>query len=159
MYLLNSLFPQNPLPHVWKLLSSSFKMWKNMASLPFIFCWSKHIFSMVIQFFTEKHFSSNFWTADPLNVVDPPFFSFLIDLHTDNPWWPIRISKTSNGVEWDWIMPHDVFFLKLIKNCWGQQKYLTKSSQGHNIWKQQYSSFLMGRYSSKSHKWFRNQNH
>ena len=31
---------------------------------------------MIIQIFTEKQFSFNFWTADPLNVVNPSFFSF-----------------------------------------------------------------------------------
>ena len=38
---------------------------------------------MIIEIFTEKQFSSNFWTAGPLNMVDPLFFSFLKNLHTD----------------------------------------------------------------------------
>ena len=38
---------------------------------------------MIIPIFTEKHLSY-FWTADPLDMVDLPFFSFLRDLHTDN---------------------------------------------------------------------------
>ena len=66
----------------WVVLS---KYQKIMASLPFIFSWRKHIFLVIIHIFTEKHFSSNFWTVDPLNMIDPSFFSFLRDLHIDHP--------------------------------------------------------------------------
>ena len=41
-----------------------------MALLPFILCWDKRIALMIIQIFTEKKFSFNFWTAGPLNVVE-----------------------------------------------------------------------------------------
>ena len=50
--------------------------------------------------FTEKHFSSNFGTADPLNMVDLSFISFLKDLHTDNTLVANKYTKTSNGLEW-----------------------------------------------------------
>lgn len=97
---------------------------------------------MIIQVFTEKHFSSNFWSADILNMVDP-FFSFweiyILIIH----WWPICVPKTSNGVECCSVMPHDVFFLKLMKSCWSQQKNHMKSGQTHNIWKQQHNRFPM----------------
>ena len=39
---------------------------------------------MIVQIFTEKHFSSNFSTTYPLNMVDPSFFSFLRDLQTSD---------------------------------------------------------------------------
>ena len=32
----------------------------------------------------KKHFFK-FWNADPLNMIDPWFFNFVRDLHTDNP--------------------------------------------------------------------------
>ena len=87
---------------------------------------------MIIHIFTEKHFSSNFWSADTLNMVDP-FFSFweiyILIIH----WWPICIPKTSKGVECCSLMPHDVFFLKLMKNCWSQQKNHMKGGQTHII--------------------------
>ena len=41
-----------------------------MALLPFILYSDKHIALMIIQIFTEKKFSFNFWTAGPLNVVE-----------------------------------------------------------------------------------------
>ena len=57
----------------WVVLS---KYQKTTSSLPFILCWCKHIFLMIIQTFTEKHLSSNFWTANPLNMVDISFLLF-----------------------------------------------------------------------------------
>ena len=78
----------------WVALS---KYQKVMASLPFIFCWRKHIFLMIIQVFTEKHFPSNFWTADPGNMVDPSLFSFLRDLHTVNTLVPNKYTK---NIKW-----------------------------------------------------------
>ena len=76
LYLLNRLFSQNSLPFAWKPLSGSFEISKN----------SLHSFSVdvgiflhdvgIIQIFAEKHFPSNFWTADPLNMIDPSFLAF-----------------------------------------------------------------------------------
>ena len=71
-------------PHLKAIVEFFQNIKKIMVSLPFIFCWCKHIFLMVFQIFTEKHFSCNFQTTDPLNMVDPSFFSFLRDLHTDD---------------------------------------------------------------------------
>ena len=56
-----------------------------MVSLPFIFRWRKHIFLMINQIFTEKHFSSSFWGADPLSIADSLLVSFLRGLYTDHP--------------------------------------------------------------------------
>ena len=44
-------------------------------------------------------------------------------------WWPIIIPKTSNGVEWSWMMPFDVFSLKSMKKFWHYCKYHMKISQ------------------------------
>ena len=82
------------------------------------------------------------------------FFSILKELLNITHWWPLNIWKTSTRVEWGWIMPHDAFFQKSIKNYWRQQKYYMKS--GHNVWKQQHN-FPMRGYSSKSEKWLRQQ--
>ena len=93
-------------------------MSKNMASLTFIFCWCKHIFIMIIQIFTEKHFSSNFWTMGPLNMVDPSFFSAFWEIYIlISHWWPISIPKISNEVEWGWMMANEIFFLKSMKTA------------------------------------------
>ena len=66
---------------------------KIMASKPFTFYLRMHIFLTVIQIFTEKYFSSNFWIADPLNMVYLYLFSFLRDLHTDNRWMANKYTK------------------------------------------------------------------
>ena len=66
----------------WVVLS---KYQKIMVSLSFIFFWLKHIFLKIFQIFTEKHFSFNFWTANPLNMVDLSCISFLRNLYTDHP--------------------------------------------------------------------------
>ena len=140
----------------WVALSKCEKIWHHYHS----FSADVSIFSQwLFNFLLKNIFPLIFELLIPWTWLTPHFSAFWETYILITHWWPISISKTSNGVEWDWIMSHDVFFLKLIKSCWGQQKYLMKSSQGHNIWKQQYNSFLMGRYSSKSHKWFRNQNH
>ena len=97
------LSSQNPLPFVWKLLSCSFKMSKFM-SLSFIFWWHQHFSLMIIQIFTEKHFSSNFWTTDPLNMVDPSFFSFLRDPHTDNT---LVANKYTKNIKQCWMRLKD----------------------------------------------------
>ena len=89
----------------WVVLS---KYQKIMGSLQFIFCWSKHVFLMIIKIFIEKHFSSNFWTADSLNMVHPSFFSFLRELHPDNI---LVANKYTKSIKWGWMMPHDIFFL------------------------------------------------
>ena len=57
-----------------------------------------HIFLMVIQIFTEKFFSPFFKKADPLNMVDPSFFSFLRDLHTDNPFKSVKLGDEKADV-------------------------------------------------------------
>ena len=126
-----------------------------MASLSFIFCWRKQIFVM-IKFLQEKIFSSNFWTADPLKMFIPHFVAFCEIYILITHWWPISTPKTSNGVEWGWRIPHDVFFPKSMKNYWRQHM---KSGQMHNIWKQQHNNFPMRGYSSKSDKLFRNYSH
>ena len=126
-----------------------------MASLSFIFCWRKQIFVM-IKFLQEKIFSSNFWTADPLKMFIPHFVAFWEIYILITHWWPISTPKTSNGVEWGWRIPHDVFFPKSMKNYWRQHM---KSGQMHNIWKQQHNNFPMRGYSSKSDKLFRNYSH
>ena len=59
---------------------------------------------MIVQILTEKHFSSNFWTADPLNMVDPSFFSFLKYLHTDNT---LVASKYTKNIKWGWMWLSD----------------------------------------------------
>ena len=98
------------------------KYHKIMVSLLFIFCCSKHIFLM-IQIFTEKHFTSNFWTADHRWPWLTPHFKAFWEIYVlITHWWPVSISKTSNGVEWGWMMPNDVFFLKLNKSCWSHPK-------------------------------------
>ena len=97
LYLLNGLLSQNPFPLVWKLLSCSFKISKSYGVTTIHFPWRKHIFLTIIQIVTEKHFSSNFWTADPLNMVDPSHFSFLKDLHTDNT---LMANKCSKNIKW-----------------------------------------------------------
>ena len=58
------------------------------------------MFLMVIQIFTEKHFSTNFWTAVALKMVDPSFFSF----------WDIYIlinilvaNKYTKYIKWGWM--------------------------------------------------------
>ena len=122
----------------WVVLSTYQKL---MVPLSFIFCWRKHIFLIIIHIFAEKHFSSNFKTADPLNMIDPSIFSFLRDLHTDNT---LVGNKYTKNIRWGWMMPHEVFFLKSIKNCWGHQKYQIKGVQTDNIWKQQHNSFPTG---------------
>ena len=98
------------------------KYHKIMVSLLFIFCCSKHIFLM-IQIFTEKHFTSNFWTADHRWPWLTPHFKAFWEIYVlITHWWPVSISKTSNGVEWGWMMPNDIFFLKLNKSCWSHPK-------------------------------------
>ena len=84
------------------------KYQKIMVSLLFVFCWCMHIFLM-IQIFTEKHLS-NIWTADHLNMFTPHFVAFWEIYIGITYWLPVSIPKTSNGVEWDWMMPHDIFY-------------------------------------------------
>ena len=69
---------------------------KIMLSFPLIFCWNKHIFLMIIQFLLKNTFPLLFepvihWTL--LNW----FFSFLRDLHTDNP---LATSKYTKNIKW-----------------------------------------------------------
>ena len=93
------------------------KYQKVMASQPFIFRWRNHIFLMIIQIFTIKYFSSNFWTIDPLNMVDPSFFSFLRDLHTDNT---LRTNKYTKKIRLGWMELNIAtchIFLELMINC------------------------------------------
>ena len=91
----------------WVVLS---KYQITMAPLPFIFCWRKHIFLMNIQIFIEKHFFSNFWTADPLNMVDPSFFIFLRDLHTDlHLHHPLVASKYTKNIKYGWMTLDGMF--------------------------------------------------
>ena len=78
----------------WAVLSNYPKI---MVSLSYIFCWGKHIFLIIIQIFTKKHFSFNFWTTDPLNIVDPSFVSFLRDLHTDDT---LVANKYTKNIKW-----------------------------------------------------------
>ena len=75
-----------------------------MVSLPFSFCSRKHIFLMVIQIYTEKHFSSKFWTTVLLNMVGPSFFNFLRDLHIDNE---LLANKYTKNIKWDWMGLND----------------------------------------------------
>ena len=129
-----------------------------MVSLPFIFCWRKHIFLMIIKIFIEKVFFSNFWATDPLNMVDPSFFSFLRDLHIDAT---VVANNYTKKHKWGWMSLNDatdVFFLKSIKNCWSNQKYQTvvKDGQTHNIWEQQHNSFPMRGHSFQSDTWLKN---
>ena len=128
------------------------KYQKIMASLPFISCWRKHVFWMIIQIFTENDFFSNVWTADSLNMVDPSFFSFLKDLHADNT---LVTNKYTKNIKWVWMGLTDA---RLTYFSWNRWKIadVSKIGQTHNIWKQQESSFPMRGYSSKSVKWFRN---
>ena len=55
---------------------------------------------MIIQIFTEKHFSCNFRTADSLNMVDTSFFTFLRYVHTDNS---LVANKYTKYIEWGWM--------------------------------------------------------
>ena len=71
-----------------------------MASLPFISCWCKYIFLIIIQILTEKSISSNVWIAEPLNMADLSFFSFLRDLHTDHP---LVASTYTKNIKKDWM--------------------------------------------------------
>ena len=95
----------------WVVLS---KYQKNMAPLPFIFCRRKHIFLMIIQTFTEKYFSANLWTADSLNIVDLPFFSFMRYLHTGNP---LVANKYNKNIKWGWIRLNDEVDENLLKSA------------------------------------------
>ena len=52
---------------------------------------------MIIQNFTEKHFSSNFWTVEPLNIGETSFFSFLRDPHIDNT---LAANKYTKNIKW-----------------------------------------------------------
>ena len=72
----------------WRVL---LKYQKILSSLQFILCWRRRIFLMIIQIFTEKYISSNFWTADPLSMVDFSFFSFWEIYILITHWWPINI--------------------------------------------------------------------
>ena len=71
-----------------------------MASLPFISCWCKYIFLIIIQILTEKSISSNVWIAEPLNMADLSFLSFLRDLHTDHP---LVASTYTKNIKKDWM--------------------------------------------------------
>ena len=95
-----------------------------MTSLPFIFCWRKHIFSIIIQIFTEKHFSSKFWTAGPWTWLTLHFLAFWEIYILITHWWPISIPKTSNGVEWC-HMTH--FF-------WSWWKTAMSAKKSHKKW-------------------------
>ena len=89
-----------------------------MAPLLFIFGYHKHIFLMTIQIlWLKKHFSSNFETLICWTWLTPDFLALWEIYILITHWWLISISKTSNGVEWGWMMPHDVFFLKSIKSA------------------------------------------
>ena len=131
----------------WVALS---KYEKIMVS--FIFCLQKHIFLIIIQIFTE---SLIFELLVPWTCLTLHFLVFWEIYILITHWWPIIMPKTSNGVEWSWITPHDLIFLKLMKNWWRQQKYHMKGGQTHNIWKQQHNSFPMRGYWSKSGRWRR----
>ena len=131
----------------WVVLS---KHQNVMASLPFAFCWSKHIFLIIIQIFTERHFPLAFWLLISWTWLIPHFLAFWEIYILITHRWSINMSEASNGLEWGRIMPHGVYFLKLKKNWWRQQKYHMKGGQTHNIWKLQHNSFPMrGYYSSK----------
>ena len=129
----------------WVVLS---KYQNVMVSLPFVFCLSKHIFLMIIQIFTERHFSLVFGPLISWTRLIPHFLAFweiyILIIHQ----WPISISKAPNGPEWGRIMPHCIYFLKLKKNWWHQQMYHMKSGQTHNIRKLQHNSFPMRAYYS-----------
>ena len=85
----------------------------------------------------------------------PQIFSFLRDTDTHNSFVANKYTEKSNGFEWGWMMPYDIFFLKSMKNCWRQNKYHRKSGQTHNIWKQQHNSFRTRGCSPKSDKPFK----
>ena len=109
----------------WIVLS---KYQKIMVSLQFIFCWRKHVFLMIIQIFTNKHFSSNFWTADLLNMVDPSFFSALRKLHTDNT---LVGNEYTKNITWGWMGLNDA--------TWGifpkiDETILTSAKISHERW-------------------------
>ena len=82
---------------------------KIMALLPFIFCWRKYIFLMIIQIFIKKFFPLIFFFFDSLGMVDPACFSFWRDLHTDNLLVAQYVYEKHqmglNGVEW-YYMTH-----------------------------------------------------
>ena len=141
-------------------------------------------FSGLLQYFAQ-HFSlitslifNQNWVVTVFSVSTEPFFvsestfylfaitySKIIQktqkwvLTCSNILWTFPISLSLKiwlcNVKWDWLMPHDVFFLKSMKNCSRQQKHHIKPVQKH-IWKQQHNSFLMRAYLSKLDKWFRN---
>ena len=67
-------------------------------------CWNKHLFLMIIQIFTEKHFSSNFSTADPQTWLTPHFLAIWEIYILISHWWPINIPKTANEVQWCHVM-------------------------------------------------------
>ena len=124
---------------------------KIMASFPFIFCWSKPNFLIIIEIFLKNIFPLVFEPLIPWTWLTPHFFSFLKDLHTDNHRWPINTPKTSNGVEWC----HMTYF------SWNRWKtaYVSKNI----AWKvvkciifKNNNSFPMKGCSSKSDEWFRN---
>ena len=57
----------------WVVLS---KYQNVMASLPFVFCLSKHIFLMIIQIFTERHFPLVFGPLISWTRLIPHFLAF-----------------------------------------------------------------------------------
>ena len=123
LYLLNSLLSQNPLPLVWKLLSSSFKISKNhgVITIHFLQTWayflndySKIYFYLIAIAYSKIIQSTQKWVRACSNML----------------WtFPIFFKKIwLCDAKWDWMMPPDAFFLKSI-NCWRQQKCRMKGAQ------------------------------
>ena len=91
---------------------------------------------MIIQIFTEKHFPSNLWTADILNMIDPSFCSFLRDLHTDNT---LVANKYAKNIKWGWMVLNEVtwyIFPEINEKLLTSAKIRMKGGQTHNIRKQ-----------------------
>ena len=104
------------------VLPSKYK--KIMVSLLFIFCWCMHIFLM-IQIFTQKHYLSNFWTGDHLNMVDSSFCSFLRELHSNNI---LAASKYTKNLKWGWMGLNDAtWHFLLLSTRMGKNKKIIRS--------------------------------
>ena len=104
----------------WVFLS---KYQKIMASLPFTFCWRKQILLTLIQNF--------FFLFDCHNVLKNSLINTKMSQDLFQPTlniFHLFLKIWRCDIKWDWMMPHDVFFLKSIKNCLLQQKYYMRCS-------------------------------
>ena len=92
----------------WIVLS---KYQKTMVSLPFIFCWRMHIFLMAFQ----KYIFFQLVVITYSKIIQTMHKS--VRTCSDILWtFPIFFWKSSYcDAKWDWMMSHEVSFLKSMK--------------------------------------------